>query len=166
MWKDIKGWEDYYEVNDNGDVRNKKTGHFVAGDVNSAGYYRVCLYNKNNTPRKQRFFRHRLVAEHFIPNPNCLPEVNHIDNDKRNNNVSNLEWCTRIENEIHSHRYGSKLYKPYQVIFKNGIQKTYHTTGELARELNLTSGTIKTWIIGLYKGYEKYGIVSINYLNS
>ncbi len=56
MWKDIKGWEEYYEVNNNGDVRNKKTGHFVVGDINSAGYCRVCLYNKNNTPKKTAIF--------------------------------------------------------------------------------------------------------------
>lgn len=56
MWKDIEGWEDYYEVNEKGEVRNKKISHLLIGDKNSEGYPRVCLYNKDHTPNKQRFF--------------------------------------------------------------------------------------------------------------
>ena len=56
MWKDIIGWEKYYEINEHGDVRNKLTKHLVIGDKNSVGYMRVCLYNKNHNPKKQRFF--------------------------------------------------------------------------------------------------------------
>ena len=77
MWKDIKNWENIYQINDSGDVRNKITGNIIKGDRNSSGYFRVCLYDKNHIPEKQRFFRHRLVAEHFIPNPFGYQEVNH-----------------------------------------------------------------------------------------
>ena len=108
MWKDIIGWEKYYEINEHGDVRNKLTKHLVIGDKNSVGYMRVCLYNKNHNPKKQRFFRHRLVATHFIQNPYNLPEVNHLDTDITNNDVSNLEWVTRNENEQHSRLLGHK----------------------------------------------------------
>ena len=62
IWKDIKNWEEFYEVNEFGDVRNKITKRFLIGDINSSGYYRVCLYNKTHFPEKERFFRHRLVA--------------------------------------------------------------------------------------------------------
>lgn len=99
MWKDIQGWENLYEVNQSGEVRNKLTHNLIIGDINSGGYCRVCLYNKNHTPSKQRFFRHRLVANAFIPNPDNLPEVNHKDHDLKNNCVKNLEWCTKRENE-------------------------------------------------------------------
>ena len=47
MWKNIKGWEGYYSINENGDVRNDITGKLIKGDINLSGYYRVCLYNKN-----------------------------------------------------------------------------------------------------------------------
>lgn len=56
MWKDIIGWEKYYEISDEGKVRNKLTRHIKVTDRNNCGYHRVTLYNKNNYPQKQRFF--------------------------------------------------------------------------------------------------------------
>lgn len=47
MWKDIPEWEPYYEINENGDVRNKLTGKYLQGDINNSGYYRICLYHKS-----------------------------------------------------------------------------------------------------------------------
>lgn len=164
MWKDIKNWENLYEVNEYGDVRNKKTQQLIVGDINSAGYYRVCLYCKSHIPSKQRFFRHRLVAEHFISNPLNLPEVNHIDNNKSHNYVSNLEWVTRKENELHSRKFGNKEYKPFKVIFNNNECKIYDTQQELAKDLNVTKTTIRFWLQKKNKGYLKYNIKTIEYI--
>ena len=94
MWKTIPDWENY-EVNEYGEVRNKSTQKLIIGDINNAGYQRVCLYN---SPAKKRFFRHRLVAELFLENPNEDQEVNHIDGNKNNNHISNLEWSSRASN--------------------------------------------------------------------
>lgn len=152
-------------MNDSGEVRNKLTGYILVGDVNSCDYPRVCLYNKNNTPSKQRFFRHRLVAEHFIPNPNNLAEVNHIDLNKNNNHISNLEWVTRHENEAHARRYGAKVYKPFKVVFSHDGVKSYHTTSELAEEIGVSRSSVKFWLHGKNKGYEKYSIKKIEYVN-
>lgn len=69
MWKSIKEWEGLYSINENGDIKNDKTGKLIVGDKNNCGYCRVCLYDKQNN-RKQRYFRHRLVAIHFLDNPN------------------------------------------------------------------------------------------------
>ena len=164
MWKDINTWEDYYEICDSGDVRNKLTKHIVQGDVNSAGYYRVCLYNKNHTPTKQRFFRHRLVAEHFIENPNNLPEVNHKDHNLEHNYVSNLEWCTRVDNELDSRTYGAKTYKPFKVFFADGNIQIYDTKPMLAKELNVTRGLINHWLRKKSNTYKNYNITSIEYI--
>lgn len=139
MWKDIPNWEKWYEINENGEVRNKITKHYLMGDVNNAGYYRVCLYHY---PNKQRFFRHRLVATLFIPNPNNYLEVNHIDGDKSNNNVKNLEWCDRTSNERAAHRLSIKEYKPFLVTFQDGTTKKYEFAIDLANEIKVTKRTI------------------------
>lgn len=66
------------------------------------GYYTVALM-KESEPRSH--YIHRLVAEHFIPNPQNLPEVNHKDGNKLNNQIENLEWVTDSQNKKHSHMY-------------------------------------------------------------
>ena len=111
MWKDIIGWEKYYEISDEGKVRNKLTRHIKVTDRNNCGYHRVTLYNKNNYPQKQRFFVHRLVAVHFINNPNNLEQINHKDCNKTNNYFENLEFCTIAENNKHAREHGLVKYQ-------------------------------------------------------
>lgn len=165
MWKDINGWEEYYEVNDCGDIRNKKTGHVLIGDINSGGYPRVCLYKKDHIPSKQRFFKHRLVAEHFIDNPDNLPEVNHIDGNILNSNVTNLEWCTKEYNELYSHKYGKKEYKPFCVTWNNDVTELFDTKGQLARRLNISMELIKLWLHNKSNTYKNYNMKNIKYCN-
>ena len=161
MWKDIPDWENSYEINENGEIRNKITGKYLKGDINNAGYYRVCLYHKT---KKQKFFRHKLVAQLFIPNPNNYSEVNHINGDKSMNNKNNLQWCDRIYNEREAHRLKIKEYKPFKVLFQNGKVKHYEFVIDLANELNLTKRTIQNYLQGKSKGYIKQGIKKIEYL--
>ena len=99
MWKDIKNYEGLYQVSELGEIKSKR-GIILKPQPNTSGYFQVGLY-KNGIRRK--FCVHKLVAEAFISNPYNLPEVNHKDEDKSNNTVSNLEWCTRIYNN----NYGS-----------------------------------------------------------
>lgn len=166
MWKDIHEWEDLYEVNSCGDVRNKLTGKLIIGDKNSTGYMRVCLYRKGHIPEKKRFFRHRLVAEHFIPNPYQMPEVNHKDCDISNNTVENLEWVSKIENEHHSHVFGNKPYRGYFVEYENGKIDLFSSCGELARCVCVTNRTVINWLQGKSNGFQKHGIKSIYYRDS
>lgn len=93
--KTIKGFPDYL-ITDSGKVYSLKSKKWLKTVLSGSGYQRVWLYNDNGGIRKAV---HRLVAEAFIPNPHKLPEINHIDEDKNNNSVENLEWCT--------HRYNS-----------------------------------------------------------
>ena len=79
-WKPIKGWENLYEVNEMGEVRRIETQRLIKGDKNNLGYCRVILYDKG---KKERLFRHRIVAQTFLPNPNNETEVNHIDENKQ-----------------------------------------------------------------------------------
>ena len=125
---------------------------------------RVCLYNKNHIPPKKRFFRHRLVAEHFIPNPLNLPEVNHKDSNKEHNYSSNLEWVTKKENELHSRKFGSKEYKPFKVIFLNGEIKVFDCKEDFAEIIGVTRGMVKHWLHKKCNSYKKYDIEQIEYI--
>lgn len=165
MWKSIIGWEGYYSINENGEVRNDLNGNLIKGDINSSGYYRVCLYNKNHIPSKQRFFRHRLVAIHFIENPYDLKEVNHIDGDKSNNTKNNLEWINRKENELHCRKdINTKEYKPYEVKYNDGNIEIYDVKSDLANKLNVTTTSVKNWLHNKSKGYINYDIKEIKYI--
>lgn len=115
IWKPIKGYEDYYLISNMGRVKSIKrrmyTGRYgkTMKDIPSNrilalcdkgnGYYVVTL---GNTTKKKNFAVHRLVAEHFIDNPNNYPVVNHKDFNTFNNRVDNLEWCTYQYNAQYS----------------------------------------------------------------
>lgn len=117
MWKDIIGFENFYEISDKGIVRSKDKirvdtlgrkrmwkGRVLTPDIAPNGYYRITLCN-GHAVKKQKYI-HRLVAEHFIPNPDNLPQVNHKDGNKLNNKLENLEWVSIQENVIHAYRHG------------------------------------------------------------
>ena len=99
MNKPIKDYENYL-IYDNGDVFNTLTKKFLQGSIGENGYkyYRL---SKNNI--KRMFYAHRLVAEHFLENQNNYPVVNHIDGNKLNNNVNNLEWTSYSDNTFQWH---------------------------------------------------------------
>ena len=127
MWKEVPKWS-WYLVNEQGQIFNTKTNRYLVGDKNNIGYHRVTLYNNK---QRKRIFVHRLVAELFLDNPNNFKEVNHIDGNKNNNSVTNLEWCDRAHNEREARRIGIKEYKPFQVTFRNGDIKQYEFTHNL-----------------------------------
>lgn len=102
-WKPISGFEQFYAVSNTGRVQNINTGRDLKPFVNDNGYGSVKLFNGKS---KREAKVHRLVAEAFIPNPENKPQVNHIDRNKLNNNVSNLEWVTNKENFDHAVRTG------------------------------------------------------------
>lgn len=106
QWRPIEGYEDYL-ISNHGRVRSLKrhSDRLMPLTKQRKGYYYVMLY-RCNVGKCCRV--NRLVALHFIPNPDNLPEVNHIDGDKANNHASNLEWCTRSHNVKHSFDTGLK----------------------------------------------------------
>lgn len=103
IWKTIEGTNGEYQVSDTGLVKTTKTGRILRPAIDARGYERVCLFKMD---RDRRYKVHRLVAMAFIPNLNNLPQINHIDGNKRNNNVSNLEWVTNRDNVIHAKEHG------------------------------------------------------------
>ena len=103
VWKPVPGFEGLYEVSPCGAIRNAKTLRWLSPSVKDDGYTSVKLYRNNHGHQKSV---HRVVAEAFIPNPEHKPQVNHKDLNKRNNDVSNLEWVTQEENQSHAIRNG------------------------------------------------------------
>lgn len=97
MLKPIPNYENYL-IDENGNVFSKNVNRFLKQGVNEKGYMTVTLY-KNDVRLKT--FVHRLVALAFIPNPNNLPQINHKDENKKNNNVHNLEWCDNRYNQMY-----------------------------------------------------------------
>ena len=96
-WRPVVGYEGLYEVSNIGQVINIKTGHILKQHKDKDGYWVLSL----KRDKYKTYFAHRLVAQAFIPNPDNLPMVNHKDEDKTNNNVDNLEWCTAKYNSTY-----------------------------------------------------------------
>lgn len=141
----IKGTKGKYTIDTNGTVTSymqTKPRILKPGKVYKLNkdnpHLRVTLYKNNRT---QRIFVHRLVAKHFIPNPNKLPNINHKDGNKSNNHVDNLEWCTQSENMLHSYH-----------TLKNQHVRQYddRRSGELNGSSKLTQNQVAT-IRALYQ---------------
>jgi hypothetical protein len=103
MKKSIKGYEGQYSISSDGKVYSDKSNIELKQSIGTTGYYRVNLNNKDGG---KTFKVHRLVAIHFIENPNKLNIVNHKDGNKLNNNVENLEWCDYSHNNRHARENG------------------------------------------------------------
>ena len=129
LWVEIEECPKY-EVSNMGNVRNKKTGHIIAFETNYAGYHRVII-DKNGKPVHRRVAR--LVATAFIPNPDNLPEVDHINHIRNDDRVDNLQWCSRNYNNANrsswNHTEETKRAKAKVQTgkrrYNNGIVNTY-----------------------------------------
>jgi len=136
IWKDIEGYEGLYQISNLGNVKSLpkilKNNHskyvskekYLKQSIGKKGYHSVSL--SNNKARKWNSI-HRLVAIAFIPNLLNLPQVNHKDENKSNNSVSNLEWCTNEYNE----NYGTRNQRRSEKLSKRVHQ--YSKEGELIK---------------------------------
>ena len=131
VWAEIKDISPY-EVSNTGKVRNSKTGRIMKTHINKKGYESISL-RKNKTYVTKRV--HRLVADAFYDGNNDGLDVNHEDGDKKNNNISNLTFCTRKENIDHAFRTGLK--KPSRQIRVRVIEtgEEYESIRECARQI-------------------------------
>ena len=131
--KDIKEFKDY-TIDTEGNVYSKRKHKYLKQTINKYGYCKVTLQKDKY---KKMYSVHRLVAEAFIPNYNKLPQVNHIDGNKQNNHVANLEWCTAKHNMNEAVRTGlfdncKKIQKENAV--KNNLNKYHILANEVTKK--------------------------------
>jgi hypothetical protein len=119
-WRELKGYRETYLISDRGVVKTKDRigtrnnsvrGRELTQRDNSNGYLRVNVRLAGEEKSREHLV-HRLVAKAFIPEVDGKPYINHIDGNKHNNSVSNLERCSKSENELHAHRIGLKKTAP------------------------------------------------------
>ena len=142
-----------YTIYSDGRILSHYTNRYLSATDNGRGYYNVKLFIVKEGDRKiyRTVYVHRLVAEAFLLNPDNLPQVNHIDGNKRNNNVTNLEWCTAKANTAHALDTGLATRKQPKLSYAQLAEACYlvvnnnYTTTQLAEHFNVCKN-IRQWI--------------------
>lgn len=148
-----------YLIFEDGTIYSLKSKKYLKPIKKSTGYYAVNLFDDNSIPKM--FFIHRLVAESFIPNPNNYTDINHIDENKANNNANNLEWCNKTynenfglkkEREIQTKTANNKIngHKRIAQYDLNGnFIKEWESLTQASKTLNICIGNISSTINGV-----------------
>ena len=157
-WKDIAGYEGLYQVSNLGRVKSLRNNKMRKEKIfkvkkNTTGYLYLSLY-KNNVGKN--YLLHRLVAKAFLKNPKNYPCINHKDENKENNNINNLEWCTYLYNS----RYGTRTERIVKSrlisIYCLETDKCYNSIKQASEELNLDSSKIVKVLKGRQKQTKGY----------
>lgn len=176
VWKPVPGYEEEYEAADIGLIRSRPRNgttsefHILRPEKTRQGRLQVTL-SKGNA--RTRFRIHQLIAITFIPNPELKPEINHKDGNPLNNNVENLEWCTKSENAKHAikrklrntgEKHSQAKLKNSQVlqiklIYQQGKNmlsdyRDNYSQVALAKRFGVTQATISAIVLGKTRKYD------------
>jgi hypothetical protein len=161
LWIDIDGYPNYI-ISSNGRVKNKSTGRILKPRPATNGYLRVCLYDKDG--QRRDLLIHRLGANAFYDGDHDGLDVNHIDGQKDNNFIGNLEWATRSENLKHAYR--TKLRdSPHNRCKAIKIVETgeiFKSVRECARYLGVSHSNISLCLNGFQKTCRGYHFETID----
>ena len=156
MWKPIENFENY-EVSNLGRVRNSR-GRIMKLHKNQVGYYQVPMSKNGKAYLK---CVHKLVAQAFINNPSGYTEVNHIDENKQNNEANNLEWCTHRENILHGTcvqratetRMKRCPARKVLAIFPDNSTRCFESASAASKELGIEESGIRSVLCGKRQRY-------------
>ena len=178
IWKDIPGFEDAYQVSSNGNIRSKDRyvsnrpsgesvrlikGQSIHQFINNSGYSYVNI-SKGHRRYKHEYV-HRLVADAFIPNPLKLPTINHIDGNKQNNQILNLEWNSYSDNNqhaydhnlTHSNKNNSNMSDKIAAYNLDGtLFRTFPSMREAERQMGMANGQVSQ---GIIHGWHSKGFI-------
>jgi hypothetical protein len=168
IWKDINGYEGYYQISNQGNVRSidrfdgvhDRKGTIIKPNLKQNGYLQVGL--RMHSKRKW-IGVHRLVAIHFIENPDNKPQVNHIDGNKQNNTINNLEWVTAKENQNHATKLGLRKNMPKgkKHCYYGKFGADSHSAKQVIRR-NPKTGETKLYKAKVLAKYEGFDVTSIS----
>lgn len=142
-WKPIVGYEGIYEVSDNGEIKSLIKNRLLKPCIHKKGYLVVTLTKEKV---HKHYYVHRLVATAFLDNNDCRKEVNHIDGNKKNNNVCNLEWCDGYSNRKHAYETGLRKMreqtKVKMCLLSGEVVQEFESISEASRRTGIHAGNI------------------------
>ena len=159
IWKDIPDYKGLYQVSNLGRIKSLQTNRIIKGGLTGYGYLHI---NARKDRKSHTLYVHKAVASAFIPNPDNKPQVNHIDGNKLNNCLDNLEWVTYSENNKHAYKTGLKkatkgknndysrsLMTPInQYDLDGNFIKRWNSQKEITNELNIPQQSISSCVRG------------------
>lgn len=169
QWKDIKDYEGLYQVSNMGRIRSLdrlvKGGYgcqkLIKGKIIKpyeapSGYYKLSLYSHR---KREMVYVHKTVAENWLPNPDNLPCINHKDENKKNNSVDNLEWCSYSYNNTYNGKQKITAEKTSKAVYQYSLSgeliKEWKSTMDIQRSTGYLNGNIGKACRGKYK--QAYG---------
>lgn len=164
VWKDVVGYEGLYQVSNKGRVKSLWFGkeRILRPGKLKKGYLMVCLCKNRE---KKWCLVHRLVGQAFLSNPHNLPEINHRDENKENNSVQNLEWCsvkynnsfgTRLQRVSEKHTNGKDSKPVFQYTLDGEFVKEWKSGHDVQRNLGFNNASISRCCLGKQKSAYKF----------
>lgn len=164
-WRPVPNYEDRYRVSSHGEVQNIRTGKSLKLRLSEGGYLRTYLYGEEH--KRTVFSVHRLVCMAFIENPHNYPQVNHINMNKCDNRVENLEWCDQSYNIRHSFENGGREYNKMRLLeathkevwccdMEGRRLKKYYSLSDAARDTGCNVSNISACCHGRIKSLGGY----------
>lgn len=164
IWKDIKNYEGFYQCSNLGNIRSldriifehtgksqTRKGTIIKQKQNKNGYLQFAL---NKDSKRKMVYTHQIIAATFLENPNCLPVINHIDGNKLNNNINNLEYTDYAENNQHAYKVlhrkpataGAKRVELYIIDTLNKTVEYYESITSASDSISLSHTQINRYI--------------------